>query len=281
MNYRHAYHAGNFADVVKHVILSRVLTYMKLKPLPFRVIDTHAGCGTYDLEGVEPNKTGEWKDGIGRLLDCDIPADAALLLQPYLAAVASVNAAGVLKNYPGSPVIARFLMRPSDHLVANELHADDFLILKSTMDRTADTKVLNLDAWLAVKSLLPPPERRGVILIDPPFEKPDEFAALTQATAEAIKRFATGVYIIWYPVKRLDLADRFTAAAAKLGSGKMLDIRLSVAEPFAGLGLTQTGIAIINPPFNLRAELECLMPFLVDCMGQQGGAGFGIVDVWD
>jgi 23S rRNA (adenine2030-N6)-methyltransferase len=281
MNYRHAYHAGNFADVVKHAILARILTYMKQKPQPFRVIDTHAGCGTYDLGGVEPNKTGEWKDGIGRLLDCDMPEDVTTLLQPYLDAVASVNLPDTLKFYPGSSVIARHLMRPGDQLVANELHPDDFNILRAEMGRAPDTKVLNLDAWVAVKSLLPPPERRGVVLIDPPFEKPDEFAALTEALVQALKRFANGVYVVWYPVKRHDLADQFVANVAAIGNAKMLDVRLAVAEAFAGLGLTETGLLIINPPFNLSGELERLLPFLVDCLGQDRGSAYRINVIQD
>ena len=142
MNYRHAYHAGNFADVVKHVLLARVLTYMKLKPQPFRVIDTHAGAGRYDLTGVEAGKTAEWRDGIGRLIDADMPADVAGLLAPYLDAVASVNMPGALTFYPGSPVIARHLMRAGDTLVANELHPDDFAFLKAELRRAPDTKVV-------------------------------------------------------------------------------------------------------------------------------------------
>jgi 23S rRNA (adenine2030-N6)-methyltransferase len=278
MNYRHAYHAGNFADVVKHAILARVLTYLKLKPQPFRVIDTHAGAGRYDLSGVEAGKTGEWRDGIARLINCDIPDDAAALLAPYLDAVRAVNVAvnvgGALTFYPGSPVIARHLMRPGDQLVANELHSEDFAALKTEMRRAPDTKVLGLDAWLAVKSLLPPPERRGLILIDPPFEKADEFERLTEALAAGLQRFATGVYVVWYPVKTKAAADRFVRDAAHLGCANILDVRLTICEPFAGLGLTETGLLIVNPPFSLSGELERLLPFLVERLGEGRGAGF-------
>jgi 23S rRNA (adenine2030-N6)-methyltransferase len=274
MNYRHAYHAGNFADVVKHAILARVLTYLKLKPQPFRVIDTHAGAGRYDLSGVEAAKTGEWRDGIGRLINCDIPDDAAALLAPYLDAVRAVNFEGALTFYPGSPVIARHLMRPGDQLVANELHSEDLAALKTEMRRTPDTKVLGLDAWLAVKSLLPPPERRGLILIDPPFEKADEFERLTEALANGLERFATGVYIVWYPVKNAASADRFVRDACRLGGRDILDVRLTICEPFAGLGLTETGLLIVNPPFSLNGELERILPFLVERLGEGRGAGF-------
>jgi 23S rRNA (adenine2030-N6)-methyltransferase len=274
MNYRHAYHAGNFADVVKHAVLARVLTYMKQKPQPFRVIDTHAGPGRYDLGGVEAGKTGEWQDGIGRLIDAHLPDDVAVLLAPYLDAVRSVNLPETLAFYPGSPLIARHLMRPEDALVANELHPEDFEHLRAELRRAANTKVLNLDAWVAVKSLLPPPERRGVILIDPPFEQRDEFQHLTEALANALQRFANGVYLAWYPVKDRVAADRFVEEAAKLGCRKLIDVRLTISAPFAGLGLTETGLLIFNPPFTLKPELEVLLPFLTDLLGEGRGAGF-------
>jgi 23S rRNA (adenine2030-N6)-methyltransferase len=276
MNYRHAYHAGNFADVVKHAILARVLTYMKQKPQPFRVIDTHAGAGRYDLAGVEANKTNEWRDGIARLFDADMPVDVAALLAPYIDAVRSVNVPGELAVYPGSPLIAHFLMRAGDQLVANELHGEDLEKLKAEFRRVDGTKVLGLDAWVAVKALLPPPERRSVILIDPPFESPDEFERLTEALTNAMQRFATGVYLIWYPVKDQAASNRFVREVRQLGCSKMLDIRLTISEPFAGLGLTETGLLILNPPFILRSELEVLLPYLSACLAEGRGAGFHI-----
>ena len=274
MNYRHAYHAGNFADVVKHVVLSRVLTYMKLKSQPFRVVDTHAGAGRYDLTGPEASKTDEWRDGIARLMETDAPPEVANLLKPYLDAVAVINIAGTLTFYPGSPLVARHLMRPGDQLVANELHPDDCKALLAELKRETDSKVLNLDAWVAIKSLLPPPERRGVILIDPPFEHPDEFSRLTQAIGDGLQRFATGVYLIWYPVKDQQAASRFIDTVAAFGCPKLLDVRLKISEPFAGLGLTETGLLVLNPPYPLRGELESLLPFLVERLGEERGSGF-------
>jgi 23S rRNA (adenine2030-N6)-methyltransferase len=280
MNYRHAYHAGNFADVVKHAILARVLTYMKQKPQPFRVIDTHAGSGRYDLGGIEASKTNEWRDGIERLIDADMPAYVAALLAPYLDAVRSVNQPGELASYPGSPLIAHFLMRPGDQLVANELHGDDLEKLKSEFHRVDGTKVLGLDAWVAVKALLPPPERRGVILIDPPFESPDEFERLTESLGHALRRFANGVYLVWYPVKDQAASNRFVREVSQLGCSKMLDVRLSISEPFAGLGLTETGLLILNPPFSLKSELEVLLPFLSERLAEGRGAGFRLADAF-
>jgi 23S rRNA (adenine2030-N6)-methyltransferase len=223
-------------------------------------------------------KTGEWQDGIVRLLDAELPAGVADLLAPYLDAVAALNpsrdAQSALTFYPGSPLIARQLMRDGDTLVANELHPEDAALLKAEFSRVPDTKVMTLDAWLAIKSLLPPPERRGVILIDPPFEQPDEFAKLSEAVANGLQRFANGVYVIWYPVKNRDAANRMVDGVCGLGCRKVLDVRLAICAPFAGLGLTETGVLILNPPFSLRAELEVVLPALVTCLAQGRGADF-------
>lgn len=276
MNYRHAYHAGNFADVLKHVVLARVLTYMKLKPQPFRVIDTHAGAGRYDLDGIEAGKTNEWRDGIGRLLHADVSNDVAALLAPYLDAVRAINADDTVRFYPGSPLIARHLMRAGDVLMANELHPDDAARLIAEFRHTRDTKVLSGDAWGAVKALLPPPERRGVVLIDPPFERPDEFAMLEGALRNALSRFATGVYLVWYPIKDRLAADDFIRTVAGLSCRKVLDVRLATSEPFAGLGLTETGVVLLNPPFSLKSELQIVLPVLSDLLAEGRGADFAL-----
>jgi 23S rRNA (adenine2030-N6)-methyltransferase len=273
MNYHHDYHAGNFADVLKHVVLARVLTYMKQKPKPFRVIDTHAGAGLYDLEGDEASKTAEWRDGIARIFDAALPDAVAGLLQPYFDAVHAVNG-NSLKYYPGSPLIARHLMRDDDVLVANELADREFERLKRELRRAKATTVLNIDARHAVKSLLPPKERRGLILIDPPFEEKSEFADLATAVADALTRFATGTYLIWYPLKDEATADRFVAAATAHAGIAFLDVRLWVARPFAGLGLTATGVLVLNPPFLLKSELETLMPVLEAHLSEDAGSRF-------
>lgn len=273
MNYRHAYHAGNFADVVKHVILARTLTYLKLKPSPFCVIDTHAGAGRYDLSGTEAGKTGEWRDGIGRLIGADAPPEVASLLAPYLETVAAVNAGanGALAVYPGSPLIAQALLRPGDRLSANELHAEDAAHLKSALRSGGKAAMLGMDGYQMLKGALPPRERRGVVLIDPPFEQTDEFGNLAKAISVALKRFATGIYIVWYPVKNVAAADRFVAAILETGV-RHLDVRLAVCAPFPGLGLTETGTLVINPPFALRSELDVLMPYLEGLLADGAGA---------
>ena len=275
MNYRHAYHAGNFADVLKHVILARVITYMKLKPQPFRVIDLHAGAGCYDLAGVEAGKTGEWQDGIGRLMDANMQEDVAKLVAPYIDTIAALNAPGHFRTYPGSPLIARELIRDGDTLVANELHPDEAALLKNTIKRS-NCKITTLDAWTAIKSLLPPPERRGIVLIDPPFEKSDEFERLVDALRDGLQRFANGVYIVWYPIKNAAAADHLVAQAGQLGCTKLLDVRLRIGEAFPGLGLTETGVLLLNPPFSLQSELSAILPELVACLGQDRKATFSL-----
>jgi 23S rRNA (adenine2030-N6)-methyltransferase len=279
MNYRHGYHAGNFADVVKHAILARVLTYMKQKPRPFRVIDTHAGAGLYDLAGSEASKTGEWQDGIGRVFNADLPAAVADILAPYLDAVRAVNEDGKLSVYPGSSLIARRIMRSDDVLVANELNTAEFERLKRALGRAKTTTVLNIDAWHAVKSLLPPKERRAVILIDPPFEEKSEFADLAAGLREAMSRFQDGVYAIWYPLKDVAAADRFVSDVVTVRPAtEFLDVRFAVCAPFPGLGLTAAGVLILNPPYLLRGELEIVLPVLRDCMAEGEGSAFWLTD---
>ena len=280
MNYRHAYHAGNFADVLKHVILARVLEHLKAKPQAFRVIDTHAGTGRYDLGGIEAGKTGEWHDGIGRLMQATIPDDVSALLEPYLATVRDMNGSGPLQVYPGSPLIARTLMRRDDQLIVNELHPEDFNELKALFHKARDSKVLNIDAWVAVKSLLPHKERRGVVLIDPPFERADEFECIIEGLEEAIRRFATGVYIVWYPVKDERAADRFIAKVRATGGAKGLDVRFHIRSSDPDAGLTATGVLIINPPYKLKGELGVLLPFLVATLAQDASAAFAI-NAWE
>ncbi|HET6389310.1 23S rRNA (adenine(2030)-N(6))-methyltransferase RlmJ [Hyphomicrobium sp.] len=275
MNYHHDYHAGNFADVLKHVILARVLTYMKQKPRPFRVIDTHGGAGRYDLAGTEAMKTGEWQEGIARLYDAELPAPVAELLAPYLETVRALNEEE-LRYYPGSPLIARHLMRPDDVLIANELNPEEFARLKAELRRFKATSVLNIDARHAVKSLLPPKERRGVVLIDPPFEERDEFSDLATALDEAMTRFASGTYVIWYPLKDETAADRFVATATSRPGLEFLDVRLAVMKSFAGLGLTASGVLVINPPYTLKSELETIMPVLRDQLAEGSGASFAL-----
>jgi 23S rRNA (adenine2030-N6)-methyltransferase len=275
MNYRHAYHAGNFADVLKHAVLSLVLTHLAKKPTPFRVVDTHAGIGMYDLAGEEAGKTGEWKGGIGRLIGPDakpLPEPVARLLAPYLDAIAALNPSGELQRYPGSPCLALALMREEDRLVANELHPEDAETLRRTLARDKRAKVIGLDGWLALKAQLPPKERRGVILVDPPFEVPGDLDRLAAGLEQALRRFAGGTYLLWYPVKDVRPIAAFRRAVAEVALPESIAVELTMREPVDAGRLNGCGLIVINPPYTLEADLGVLLPELVERLSDGAGA---------
>ena len=257
MNYRHGYHAGNFADVFKHAVLARVLMLLATKETPFRVIDTHAGAGRYDLERGPAQTTGEAKNGIRRLLGA-LPQGPALdLLQPYLRAVEKFAPA-----YPGSPLLVQTLTRPRDAMVFCELHPEEFAALEKAVGRDRRAKALALDGWTALKSLLPLKERRGVVLIDPPYEDPAEFRRIADGIEEAMRRFATGVYLVWYPIKNRHDTDAAIRRILRAADKPSLRLELEVEKPQAEGPLQATGILAINPPWKLRQECEVLLPAL-------------------
>lgn len=278
MNYRHAYHAGNFADVLKHTALALVIEYLKRKEAPFRVIDTHAGAGRYGLASTEAGKTGEWLDGIARLIGPDaapLPPDVAHRLQPYLDAVRRENGGAGLGLYPGSPAIALALMRPQDTLIANELHPEDRAALEATIGADRRAKVMGLDAWVALKSLLPPKERRGVVLIDPPFEVADELDRMAQGLAEALQRFATGVYLAWYPIKDPKRIARFHARLAEMGPLRLMRMELMIQRPVNTERLNGCGLVVANPPYTLEGDMAAVLPDLSRRLTAAGsGAGY-------
>lgn len=283
MNYRHAFHAGNFADVLKHAVLARVVDYMKRKPAPFRVVDTHAGIGRYDLASVEAGKTGEWQHGIGRLLGPGarpISAPVRALLQPYLDAVSDENGGQGLTRYPGSPRLVLRLMRPDDVLVANELHPEDAVALKQAVGRDKRARVLMLDAWVALRSQLPPKERRGLVLIDPPFEQPGEFERIAHGLADALDRFATGTMIAWYPIKDLRAVEKWQRTMKALKSDKLLAVDMLIRPGRDPETLNGCGLFMVNAPFVLREELETMLPELLSLLAQEPGASFRLSDVY-
>jgi 23S rRNA (adenine2030-N6)-methyltransferase len=282
MNYRHAYHAGNFADVFKHAALALIIEHLKLKPQPFRVIDLHGGRGAYDLAGVEAGRTLEWIDGIGRLLGMDappLPVAAAALLDPYLGVVRALNEDGRLSLYPGSPLIAARLLRAGDRLLANELHTEDHAALAALLAREARARVTHLDAAAAVKAFLPPPERRGLVVIDPPFEARDEFDRILAALAEAHRRFAHGVYLVWHPIKAQGPVEAFAAQAARIGFDKALRAELMIRTGTDETRFNGCGLLILNPPWTLQAALGQLGPMLAERLAAEPGAGaFAVAD---
>ncbi|MEW6629669.1 MAG: 23S rRNA (adenine(2030)-N(6))-methyltransferase RlmJ [Pseudomonadota bacterium] len=262
MNYRHAYHAGNFADVVKHAVLCRLVDYLKQKDKAFRVIDTHAGIGRYDLASVEAGKTGEWQGGIGRLFEAGLDPKAAALLQPYLDAVRAENPDGGLRRYPGSPLIVRHLLRDQDRLTAIELHPDDAARLKSVFAGDFQVRVIELDGWLALGAHLPPKEKRGLVLIDPPFEEEGEFTRLVEGLQKAHRRWPGGTYALWYPIKDRKAVAAFRAALRQAGIPKLLDIGFEIRPPSGEPSLDGSGLVVVNPPFTLEGELRLLLPAL-------------------
>ncbi|MBR1089472.1 23S rRNA (adenine(2030)-N(6))-methyltransferase RlmJ [Bradyrhizobium manausense] len=278
MNYRHAFHAGNFADVIKHIVLARILTYLQDKPAAFRVIDTHAGAGLYDLDSDEARRSGEWLTGIARLMQARLSNETVALTKPYMDIVRAFNPKGELKAYPGSPLIARGLMRPQDRLVACELEPKARKALIDVLRRDEQARVVDLDGWMALPAFVPPKERRGVVLIDPPFEAKDEFERLGEAFSTAFAKWPTGIYVIWYPAKSRRATDALAqhvarAAAAAKTPGKCLRLEFSVA-PQADGALTSAGLLIVNPPYTLQGELKTILPELEMPLGQGGAARF-------
>lgn len=274
MNYRHAFHAGNFADVLKHFVLSRIVLYLQKKEKPFRVIDTHAGRGRYDLSSSEAQRTGEWRDGIGRVLSANLPAPAVELLTPYLATIKE-DADG-FSAYPGSPLVARRLLRKQDRLTAIELHPQDSEALRSLFAGDFQVRVIHLDGWLALNSQLPPKEKRGVVLVDPPFEEPGEFDRLVEGLETAHSRWPGGTYALWYPIKDRKAVARFREALKASGIPDIIDVTIDIRAPSAEPTLDGCGMVVVNPPYTLEAELAVVLPALRDLLAQGDGAAAAV-----
>jgi 23S rRNA (adenine2030-N6)-methyltransferase len=272
VNYRHAFHAGNFADVLKHAALVRVLLHLCGKETPFRVIDTHAGIGRYDLLAGEATRTQEWRGGIGRLLNEPLGGEAGELLAPYLALVRATNEGAALTRYPGSPAIAQALCRPQDRMMFCELHPEDHATLRRNVGRDPRVKIAGVDGWTGLKAYLPPKERRGLVLIDPAFEEPGEFDRLANGMGEAYRRWATGIYLLWYPVKAGGDVRAFEQRMAALHIPKILRAELSVgAHPQKPEALHACGLMVVNPPWPLENELKIVLPALVRSLSANGG----------
>jgi 23S rRNA (adenine2030-N6)-methyltransferase len=265
MNYRHAFHAGNFADVFKHAILARIIDYLKRKEGAFRVIDTHAGRGEYELSSQESARTGEWISGIGRLLEADLPPAVSDLLAPYLSTIERIN--GRLELYPGSPLVARRLLRKQDRLSAWELHEEDEKALAGLFEGDYQVRVSRLDGWLVPGAHLPPKEKRGVVLIDPPFEVPGEFDRIAEALVKAHRRWPGGTVMAWYPLKHETAVSDFIATLAEIDLPKLMRCELWLRPPAGGPAFRGCGAIIKNPPFVLYEELETLLPALAKILG--------------
>lgn len=282
MNYRHAYHAGNFADVLKHTVLTLCLQHLAAKPKPFRVIDTHSGIGGYNLGSDEAERSPEWKDGIGRLIDADIPAEAADALAPYLDLVREMNPDG-LTTYPGSPEIAARMLRETDRIQLCELHPEDARTLDGNYRLDKRVKVECRDGYKALQSLLPPKEKRGLVLIDPPFEDRDELAHMAEAVMGAVGKWPTGTYVFWRSLKNLWAADRFDNGLAEwliaekeIAPEKVLRADLWIRDLASEGKLAGAGVVVINPPWTLEERLLGLLPWLADTLAQGDGYGWRV-----
>lgn len=273
MNYRHAFHAGNFADVLKHVVLALIVRHLNAKPAPWSYLDTHAGCGIYDLEGEQSERTGEWRNGVGRLEGRRLGEAAEALLAPWREVVAGLAAdhpGGRL--YPGSPEIVRRMARREDRLRLCEKHPKDCAALSEAMGRDRRVKVVEIDGWTALNAWLPPRERRGLVLIDPPFEEPGELRRMADAFSRAQRIWPTGVYALWRPIK--DPADTraFLDAIRASGAAKLLRVELLVRAPSDPKVLSGSGLLIANPPWTLEADLRAGLPEVAQALAQGPGA---------
>jgi 23S rRNA (adenine2030-N6)-methyltransferase len=263
MNYRHVFHAGGFTDVVKHAILALVLEHLKAKEQPFCFLDTHAGIGRYDLWSEPAQRTGEYREGILKVVRDNLPE-----LAPYLAVVRAMNGGGPhVRWYPGSPGLAQALLRPQDRIVLCELHPEDAHTLAASFADDARVQVQQADGYIGLKALLPPKERRGCVLIDPPFEVTDEFERIVRGLGHALKRWATGTYLVWYPVKHRGPVKAFHDALVASGIRRILVAELLLRADTDPDQLNGSGMIVINPPWKLDAALAGLLPTLLDDFG--------------
>lgn len=266
MNYRHAFHAGNFADCVKHALLVALLRGLRTRDKPFRVLDTHAGIGAYDLSAPEPQRTGEWRDGIARAMESDDPALAEWL--------ALVRQAGYPAAYPGSPALVRALLRPDDRLVLCELHPEDHATLKSRFRGDAQVAVHRRDAYEALAALTPFPERRGLVLLDPPFEQEGEFDRLAQGIAALRHRFRAAIVAAWYPVKHRAPVRAFHAALRAAAVPDCIACELTLREPTDPTRLNGCGLLVANAPFGFAEQASVILAALLARLdrGEDGAA---------
>ncbi len=270
--YRHAFHAGNHADVLKHLVLMLVLRHLGTKDKGYRYVDTHGGAGGYSLEGAYARKKGEYEQGIARLWTRDdLPGPVA----DYRALVRRFNPDGVLTQYPGSPALAQMLLRDHDQLRAFELHPTEQKILHAALAGDRRATVYDGDGFAGLKSQLPPPSRRGAVLLDPSYEGNGDYGRVVATLRNALARFAEGVYLVWYPQVRKVEAAELPRRLQAMAPGAWLHVRLTVQQPDSqGFGLAGSGVFVLNPPHLLNAQLEAALPYLVDVLGQYDGANF-------
>ncbi len=286
-SYRHAFHAGNHADVLKHMVLVQLLSYLNQKDTAYMVIDTHAGAGVYQLDGDYASKSGEAQEGIARLWDRkDLPP----LVKDYVQHIKAMNPAGMLRHYPGSPFLAEHVMREQDRLRLFELHPTEGKILDENIrrleahaaangQRTRGKRIIaeRADGFAGLKALLPPPSRRGLVLIDPPYEDKDDYRKVKVAIDDAQKRFAGGTYAVWYPALGRLESQQLPERLKRVAQSDWLHVTLHIGAPGDdGRGLVGSGMFIINPPWTLEAALKDTMPWLTQALARDGSARFSL-----
>jgi 23S rRNA (adenine2030-N6)-methyltransferase len=277
MNYRHAYHAGNFADVLKHVVLMMLIEHLKKKSAPFFYLDTHAGRGLYDLSEAQAQRSGEYKNGVGRVLDApaaQLPAEVAAYAQLVRQSAGKGHSA--ITAYPGSPLIVAKLRRPHDRLVLMETLPKEAAALKAALGRERLVSVLDSDGYAALKAQLPPRENRGLVLIDPPYESDLEFDRVLAGLELAHERWPTGTYCVWYPLTDRAGPVRFHRELERSGIRKVLDVRLNVLPTDAQVGMAGAGLVIVNPPWMLQERLAELLPQLHRLLSPEGSGGTSV-----
>ncbi len=266
LSYRHAFHAGNFADVLKHTALSLVIEHMTRKDKPFTYIDTHSGAGIYKLQDDYAQKTGEYKEGIEKLWQRN---DLPEALRPYIRQIEALNPRNKLTLYPGSPGIAAEWLRRSDNAYLYELHPNDHKLLVQKFARQKKIRIARTDGYHALKALLPPPSRRGLVLIDPPYELKTDYKQAIDAIQQGYQRFATGTYMVWYPVVQRAFIEGMEKQIKRSGMKNVLKIELCLQPDNNELGMTGTGLFIANPPWQLKQQMENILPYLVSQLGNE------------
>lgn len=266
LSYRHAFHAGNFADVLKHSVLTLVLDYMTRKEKGFCYLDSHSGAGMYQLTDEYAQKTGEYKNGIEKIINDDSAPEA---LQPYLSLIKSLNLQSDLEVYPGSPGIAKAFMRRQDSTHLFELHPTDIQHLEDFCQRWRKVFVKQTDGYKGVLGLLPPPSRRGVVLIDPPYELKEDYQRAVKTIIKAYSKFATGTYIIWYPVVNRHFIEHMEKDFTSSDVKNLLQVEFCLESDSDEYGMTGTGLFIVNPPWELAKQLEDILPYMKAQLGSQ------------
>jgi 23S rRNA (adenine2030-N6)-methyltransferase len=274
VNYRHAFHAGNFADCVKHAVLVWLLHALQRKPAPILVLDTHAGAGRYELATGPAARTGEWRAGIARLL-----GHPPAVLKSYLEAAGQggEGGGGEPASYPGSPCLMRALLRPDDRLVCCELHPEDAAALRRHFAHERQVSVHQRDAWEAIGALLPPKERRGLVLIDPPYEDRDEFAAVARGLVAGHARFANGVFVAWYPIKQRVAVRQFLSDIQQSGIRDIVSAELCLREPVDAARLNGCGLLVVNPPYRFECEVQPILDALLARLGDREAGEYATI----